>query len=415
MRICDLTTLWLDGSESGVNTYLTEKARYYAERQPGVGHVMIVPGAETGRRKLFGTTIYTVKSPRLPGNPHHRVLARVGDAARLLKEEAPDVVEVDCAYILGRVAANALAGRNVPVIGFYHVHLPTFIARPSAARFIGNTFSGVAERLAWRYVDICYRHCDRLVVSSRDVHDRLGERGFERLEQVPLGVNLQLFRPDAARTRTSHHGNGNGNGNGDAGRVIELLYVGRLAREKELEVLIDAFRRLRERGNREYRLRIVGDGPIRAKLEEQAGDEPRIEFTGMCPYGEELAAIYASADLLVFPSPNETFSLTVLEALASGVPVVAARRGGPTGIVTPEVGELAEPSSPADFAARIEQVVSRRDRYGGCRRHAETHYAWERTFDRLLGVYDAALAARGRGIRSGAAPADHRGRARVIA
>jgi len=122
MRICDLTTLWIDGGTGGgVNTYLAEKARYLAQRG-GTEHVIVVPGERTRKQRLYGSTLYTIKSPRLPANPPHRVLWNLSAVTKILQDELPSVVEVDCAYLLGKVAADALRSRNVPVVGFYHVH-----------------------------------------------------------------------------------------------------------------------------------------------------------------------------------------------------------------------------------------------------------------------------------------------------
>ena len=375
LRVCDLTTLYLDGGQGGVNTYLLEKARYLAAHRPDVSHVVVVPGRRTERRTLFNSTIYTLKSPSLPSNPEHRVLTQFGEVERILRDAPPSVVEVDCAYLLGKVAAQALADRGVPIFGFYHVHLPTFIARTGAARF-SSRLAGAAEHWAWRYVEYCHRHCDRLVVSSRDVQARLQARGFGRLEWVPLGVNLDLFRP--------------AEGSPDPARPVTILHVGRLSREKDLPVLIEAFRLLSRRGS--YRLVIVGDGPLRRKLEQQAASDARIVFRGALPYGEALARVYAEADLLVVPSPNETFNLTVLEGMAAGLPVVAVNQGGPVDLITPEVGALAHPGDPADLAAKLEDVARRRESFTACREYVERHYSWERTFSRLMEVYERAVA-----------------------
>lgn len=373
MRICDLTTLYIDGGEGGVNTYLTEKARDLAERSD-CEHLVIVPGASSEVRELFGSRVYTVKSPRLPSNPQHRVLANFREVKRILRRERPDLVEVDCAYFLGQVARRALP--NVPVVGFYHVHLPTFIARPRASR-LGPLFAGAAERMTWRYVDYCNNTCDRVVVTSTPIRERLIQAGFQvPLEQVQLGVNLELFRPrddsEPARSGT------------------ELLYVGRLSREKDISVLIDAFHRLPET----YRLTLVGDGPLRDELGAQAKGESRIRFLGRVPYGQALADHYRAADLLVVPSPNETFNLTVLEGLASGLPVVAVRQGGPRELVTPEIGALARPGDPADMARTIEAVAARQLLPSVCREHVAQRSSWRRSFDRLLEVYEGACSAR---------------------
>ncbi len=369
MRVCDLTTLYLDGSESGVNTYLYEKARFLAGHPDRPRHVLVVPGRRTERRRLLDSTVYSIKSPRAPGKPDHRILTDFGLVREVLRAENPTVVETDCVYFLGRVARRVLTGR-VPLVGFYHVHLPTFIARPSAARF-GRRGMEWIETAAWRYVRFCTEPLDRIVVSSRDIHDRLAAAGLDRLAWVPLGVNLDLFSPRLRRA--------------GAGGATVILHVGRLSPEKNQADLIDAFRLLDRR--REWRLRIVGDGPSRADLERRAAGDERIQFLGLVPYDRALAELYASADLLAQPSPHETFGLTVLEAIASGLPVVAVGQGGPCDLVGPDVGALARPGDPADLAAQIESVAARRPRP-----HLGAQHAWPRTFERLLEVYEDARA-----------------------
>ncbi len=189
---------------------------------------------------------------------------------------------------------------------------------------------------------------------------------------MPLGVNLDLFQPaedDKA-----------------AQRPTEILYVGRLSREKDLPTLLDAFGRLTPASD--FRLTVVGEGPLDSVLRKQAQGDSRIRFLGGCPYGEGLARIYSAADILAVPSPNETFNLTVLEGFASGLPVAAVRQGGPRHLVAPEVGELANPSDPADFARKLEVLAKRRIPASVCRGWVEEHYSWKRTFDQLLDVYE---------------------------
>ncbi|MGE0707381.1 MAG: glycosyltransferase [Planctomycetota bacterium] len=379
MRVCDLTTLYIDGGEGGVNTYLYEKARDFAGR-PDVEHLVVVPGERTERRRLFGSQLITIKSPRLPSNPEHRVLAALREVRRLLRDERPDVVEVDCAYLLGQVARAALP--QAPVVGFYHVHLPTFIARPRASR-LGPLVAATAERATWRYVDLCNRNCDRVVVSSPTIEERLRQAGFRvPLEQIPLGVNLALFQPRPARA---------------ADGPREVLYVGRLSREKDLDVLIAAFQRLCQRRPQErYRLTLIGEGPMRRELERRAAGDPRVRFLGRCPYGQTLAERYREADVLAVPSPNETFNLTVLEGLASGLPVVAVRQGGPRDLVGDEIGALARPGDPDDFARALAEVAGRGIAPETCREHVEATSSWQRTCDRLLALYEELASSRAR-------------------
>ena len=156
-------------------------------------------------------------------------------------------------------------------------------------------------------------------------------------------------------------------------------------------MLLEAFQRLAPA--QRFSLDVVGDGPLRAQLERQAAGDARITFWGGMPYGEGLAARYAAADVFAMPSPNETFSLTVLEGMAAGLPTVAARRGGPIDLVAPGTGELAHPGDAADFAEKLSRIAAAPERYARTREHAQT-YAWERTFDSLVEIYQRALARR---------------------
>src|SRR5579871_784031 len=155
MRVCDLTTLYIDGGEGGVNTYLLEKARYLASLPEVERHVIIVPGERDEKDEVFGSTVYKIASPRLPSSPgpESRVLVRFNEIRRILGDESPTVVEVDTAYFLGRVAASTLRAKNVPVVGFFHVNLPV-MARLAAAR-LGRFVPRILERLAWSYVGLC--------------------------------------------------------------------------------------------------------------------------------------------------------------------------------------------------------------------------------------------------------------------
>ena len=376
MKVLDLNTLYVEGGEAGVNTYLTEKARHFSGR-PGLSHTIVVPGKATTRTKLAASTLRTVRSPTLPGNTQQRILVDSGTVARILREERPDIVEVDLSYILGRFAARALA--DVPVIGFYHVHLPFIHMRPRRLRF-RRWLDRKTEPLVWRYTELCMRPCDRVVATTHDMRARLERQGLPTPDLVPLGVNLDLFKPG--------RGPRQGLPGVDPARPV-VLYVGRLSPEKEVEVLLAAHEQLC--GDPGSQLVIAGDGPLRARVRRFARRVPGVVYLGNCPYGEDLARLYRSADVLVVPGANETFSLILLEALASGLPVVAARQGGPAEILQPGCGELARPGDPADFAAKTRAVLSGPPLGPACRRHAETHYSWETTFQGLLEVYRSAI------------------------
>lgn len=373
MHICDLTTLYIEDGAGGVNTYLTEKARYIAEHGAGWRHTIIVPGAQHAQRTLLASTLYTVKSPRFFYNPHHRILANYRRIKQLLTTLRPDIIEVDCLSLLGRWAQRALAPRRVPLVGFYHTHLPCLYARPLTECF-GAPVARLIETWAWRYVLYCMAPLDRVLVSSNALYTHLVSRLTTKIDHVPLGVNLRLFAPRPAAARPV-----------EPARPV-ILYVGRLSQEKDLPVLYEAFRQLNQRGA--YQLHIVGDGPLRPQIERFVATTPHTAYLGSIPYGERLADMYARADVLALPSRNETFGLTILEALASGIPAVAIRQGGPTDLLHAQVGALAAPGDPVDFAEKLAQVLADTHLTQHCRRYVTEHFSWDKTFLKLLALYE---------------------------
>ncbi len=384
MRIFDLTTLYLDGGDGGVNTYLLEKARHLEKLYPEVEHTMLIPGARTTRESLGATTVYKLRSPSLPGNPLHRILVDFAKIRSILRQEAPDIVEVDCSYLLGHVAARALRPQHVPIIGLYHIHLPMLYARQVRCS-LRSLFTRLTEPLAWRYAEFCARPCKRLVVTSSDMHRRLAGRDFPRLELVPLGVNPDLFRPGGPEAQRP--------AGLDPARPV-VLYVGRLSPEKDLEVLFRAHRLLhRKRGSQ---LLIVGEGPLRRQAQRFARRQGGVVYLGPRAYGEDLAGLYRSADVVAVPGSNEAFCLVVLEALACGLPVVAVKQGGPSALLArPGLGLLARPGDPVDLASKIEEALEFGAGGGRERRKfAEENFTWEKSFEKLLAVYESVITSR---------------------
>jgi glycosyltransferase involved in cell wall biosynthesis len=169
------------------------------------------------------------------------------------------------------------------------------------------------------------------------------------------------------------------------------VYVGRLSPEKELRVLFRAHRILhREVGSQ---LLIVGEGPQENLARRFARRQDGVVYLGSRSYGKELADLYRAADVLAVPGRNEAFGLVVLEALACGLPVVAVRQGGPSALLSrPGLGLLACPGDPVDLACKIRQALDQGT--GGWRerrRFAEENFAWERSFEKLLAVYESVI------------------------
>lgn len=234
------------------------------------------------------------------------------------------------------------------------------------------------EEAMWRYMIWYYNQMDRVYVPSHATGDELAERGIarERIAFYPRGIDTETFTP-ARRNGFFNRYDGNtvtlprtflnseearaaGPGRtaapSNAAQPVRFLYVGRLSREKNLHVLADAYRLVAARAPH-LRLVLVGDGPARAELEETLRGLP-VTFTGYLT-GDDLANAYASSDIFVFPSGTDTFGNVVLEAQASGLPVVVTDKGGPqenllpgrTGAIVPEGDATAMAQAMLDMAA----------------------------------------------------------------
>jgi glycosyltransferase involved in cell wall biosynthesis len=149
------------------------------------------------------------------------------------------------------------------------------------------------------------------MVPTQAMRHQLDTLGFKNLKVVARGVDTQLFHPDRRNTTMRHAW-------GATPETMVLLSVGRLAAEKNLELTIQTYQAIKAAG-RPVKMVFAGDGPMRAVTQAKCADAI---FTGMCSH-DELAMLYASADLLLFPSLTETFGNVTLEALASGTPVLA--------------------------------------------------------------------------------------------
>lgn len=222
--------------------------------------------------------------------------------ARRFARAGTQLVHVATEGPLGRAAVIAARRLGLPVTSDFRTNFHRY------SRYYGLGFLGP---VIGAYLRNFHNATDCTFVPTTRCRDELALAGFDRLRVVGRGVDLERFSPlhrDAAlRLSWGHHGSS-----------PVLLYVGRLAAEKKVELALQAFRRARA-----YvplaRMVVVGDGPRRVALER---DYPEVRFIGM-QTGAALAACYASADLFVFPSESETFGNVTLEALASGLPVVA--------------------------------------------------------------------------------------------
>ena len=227
----------------------------------------------------------------------------------LLDGFSPDVIHLASPFALGSYANKMAKKLDIPTVSIYQTDLGGF------AKQYGF---GVAQSSLQKILYKIHSQTDRTLAPSTSACLDLHLAGVPEVYLWRRGVNTELFNPNkrSASLRDTWK-------NGDQNKII-VGFVGRLAQEKrvsDLKVL---------QSNPNIQLVIVGDGPHRRKLEQQL---PGALFLGF-KNGEELAQIYASFDLFIHPGPNETFCQAVQEALASGIPSIVPRTGGPADLVT---------------------------------------------------------------------------------
>ena len=254
---------------------------------------------------------------------------------RRWQRNRPDVLYIATEGPLGLSALRAARRQGIPVVSGFHTNVQ---------QYSDHYGFGLLTRLLTGYLRWFHNRSRLTLVPSPSQRLELQRRGFERLELLARGVDGQLFHP-ARRSAALRAEWGLGEDE------IAVLHVGRLAAEKNLQLLTRAFRQLqRDLPQQRLRLVLVGDGPLRAQLQAEL---PEALFCGV-QRGEALAAHYASGDLFLFPSLSETFGNVVLEALASGLAVVAFDQAAAAQHI--RHGHNGALATPGDEAAFIESA-----------------------------------------------------------
>jgi alpha-1,6-mannosyltransferase len=348
----------------GVKRYLTAKRAWFAKARPHIRHTLVVPGP---RHASDGNGRFSIYAAPLPfGDGYRWPVGKTAWMKRLMRQR-PTVIEAGDPYTPGLAALKAGESLGVPVIGFCHTDLGAL-----AALHIGEW----AEKPVRRHWGEIYRRFDRAVAPSRFIAGRLADAGVSDPLALPLGVDVETFRPDGRdpvglRRRL-----------GLTSRHRLLVFAGRPAREKRVDVLVEAVERLGD----PYVLLLVG---ARATT-------PSPGRVIELPYETDparLAALLASCDAFVHANDSEPFGLIVLEAMACGLPVVGVDAGGVGESVDAAVGALAVRSTGADFAEATRGLFDRDMAALGlaARRRACERHGWDAVFQQLARLYaDAA-------------------------
>ena len=394
---CDLTQSWSEVG-GGVRTYLLHKRRHILQSTPH-RHLMIVPGARDEVIEDERAITVTIASPRVPGSPNYRLLLRSGAVKRTLEHYRPDLIECQDAYNLPWAAiAHRRRFPATALVAAYMTDFPTvYVVRPFA-KFVTGPVARTLGRVCYSYCGLLYRRFDAVyAVSENGGAAKLRAYGIPDVEVVPLGVELGEFGPNRRDPNLRRK-------LGLADDQPLLIYAGRLDGEKKPDLVAQAFQRLPQALG--ARLALIGEGPLRAEI--AALKDPRIIMPGYVRDRAELARWLASADIYVSGMADETFGISIIEAQASGLPVVGVAAGAMIDRVSDSVGRLGPVGNRAAMARNILAVWDgdRAAMARSARDHA-LQFSWDKSMEALFGtVYPAAFARRaGRRVEAPAAAA----------
>ncbi|OKI89240.1 glycosyltransferase [Micromonospora sp. CB01531] len=348
VRVANFVT----GRSGGLRTAL----RHLGEGYLAAGHepVLVIPGERYADTRQPWGRVVTLPGPVLPGSGGYRLLTDRRRLAGVLADLAPDRLEVSDRSTL-RWTGRWARAHGVPSVMVSHESLTGLLGQ---WRLPGAPARRVADRLNRETL----HHYDRVVCTTRWAAEEFDRLAGPPVDLVPLGVDLTTFHPDRAdpvlRERYADH------------TEVLLVHCARLSVEKRPELAVAALARLRRAGVPAV-LVMVGDGPLRATLARRAAGLP-VHFAGFLPDRAAIAALLASADVVLAPGPVETFGLAGLEALASGTPVVANAASALPEVIGP--GGLAAYGTPSAIAAAVVRLLERPE---VARRSAARHRAEE--------------------------------------
>ena len=315
------------------------------------GHQALLLGPDSGMEKYAGAEIIGTAGFPLPFYPELKFNFFRPLFVRRLNQFRPHLVHVVDPVVLGTAGLAAARMLNTPLVSSYHTNL---------AAYCGYFGFPMLTRTMWAYTRFLHNHCSLTFCPSPSTADLLHKQGFQHLRVWPRGVETTLFQPGrrSLELRASWL-----NSREQPAEKAVLLYVGRVSWEKNLRLLIKAYRGM---DHRHCHLVIVGNGPAYSEIQQEQAGLP-VTLTGYLS-GEALAAAYASADIFAFTSRTETFGQVVLEAMASGLPVVGLLAEGVCDLVDHErTGFLLDTSQSceeqiAGFRAWLEYLVFNHER-----------------------------------------------------
>lgn len=355
----------------GIVTFLDNSINYSSKRKYNTA--VFCPAYGKQKEKYSGKNVKIFRLHSVHLHTYKEVKIAIPRPKKIfleLKNFHPDIVHIHSPGIIGLLGILSARKLHVPLIGTYH----TLVSEQTEYISLGNILGlnklveklwaifnieksrknpkddSWLKRVVWWISLKMYKKCDIIIAPSESIANLLKSRlRYNIISHVCYGINLKKFYPKKCYGHA---------------KTLSFVYVGRLSFEKNIDIIIKAFQIINERGI-DFSVKIVGNGPARKYLEgmvKMCSLESKIHFTGkIC--GNKLRQIYRKNDVFITASAMETLGMAILEALASGTPVIAVRKYAIPEVVKDGVnGYLAEPYSAESLSEAIMKVVKNKSK-----------------------------------------------------
>lgn len=368
MKIMIITETFLPSTD-GVVTRLTHAISFLLDQ----GHEVIVVAPDLGVKEYKGAIVEGMRTTPTPFYRNKEFALWQRKVKKVIKKHDPDLIHAVNPAIMGVSGVHHAYKLGYPLIASYHTNLPKYLDYYKIYKPMKPIF--------WSYLRKYHNKASINLCTSETVRKELQAKDFHNVHVWERGVDIGKYHPDYYNEKMRMRLSG-----GEPEKKL-LVFIGRLAIEKEIHrirPLLDS--------RKDIRLAIVGDGPARKELEETFRGTDTV-FTGFI-HGTELSQAFASADAFVFPSVTETLGLVILEAMAAGLPVIAAKSGptleqideGQTGLLyeydkIDTLIKAVDKLTDTDFMNQLKR---------NAREEAEKH-SWTKPSSQLLGFYEELL------------------------
>lgn len=369
MRIAYFTDTFLPQVNGVTNTL--GKLDAYLDRN-SIHHMFFAPEYPETYQDENPSKFKRFKSVSLPIYKECRLsIPLYSPLSQIVDKFNPDLIHLVTPLGIGWMGLKYAREKGIPLVSSFHTNFDAYL-KYYKLEYLDDTL--------WNYFKWFHNFSGINFCPSNDTMKVLDDKGIRNTRIWSRGIDVEKFNPDLKNISIRQKF--------DAMDKIMFLYVGRVAAEKDLDILLECMNNINGLCPGKACFIITGDGPYAGHMKKNS--PVNTHFTGYLK-GKDLAEIYASSDVFMFPSSTETFGNVVLEAMASGLPVIAADAGGVKDSISPDSdGFLCKPRSAASFTKAMVKFIRNpglASSMGASARQHTMNKSWDNIFDSLLDDY----------------------------